>query len=208
MPRIEFIIPENPSRPFSLPMTDGFSALIGREEDCDIFLPLSSISGHHAVVERVSGGMKLRDIGSTNGLLIDGERVDQVVLSPSCRVMIGEAALVYSETDEERALFDSEKAQSQPLFSSPAKDPWAEDASPQDVDEDSFPSALIPLVQVEEQKPSYVPMVLYAIFIFALAVVAGMTYQHYKKTGDLLPLIWMGREPLSEKSQESVDKTE
>ena len=37
-------------------------------------------------------------------------------------------------------------------------------------------------------------MALYAVLMFFLAVFAGLTYKHYKVTGELLPLQWLGIE--------------
>ena len=37
-------------------------------------------------------------------------------------------------------------------------------------------------------------MALYAVLIFFLAVFAGLTYKHYRVTGELLPLQWLGIE--------------
>lgn len=205
MPRIEIIVPDSPDQPFSLPTTDGFSALIGREEDCDICIPIASVSSRHAVLERVPGGLVLRDIGSTNGLVVDGKRVEQVMLAPSIQVVMGEATLVYTESLDERSLFDSEKGveaaaevgggRSTPLSATPVNES-ADDA-------ESVPYS--PMVRVEVKKPNYLPMVLYAILVFGLAIIAGMTYQHYKKTGNLLPLIWMGREPIPAKAPAAED---
>lgn len=203
MPRIELIVPEFPDRPFSLPMTDGFSAVIGRDEGCDICIPIASVSSRHAVIKRVPGGIELSDLGSTNGLLVEGERVEKVMLSALHHVILGEATLVYSESAEEKAQFDSEEKN----VSSPAPvDPWAEDAP---AEKDSSESPYVPIViQVEGQKANYIRMVVYAIVVFILAAVAGMTYQHYKRTGNLLPLIWMGNEPRPVEASDSAEKAE
>ena len=40
----------------------------------------------------------------------------------------------------------------------------------------------------------YLWMALYAVLIFFLAVFAGLTYKHYRVTGELLPLQWLGIE--------------
>ena len=37
----------------------------------------------------------------------------------------------------------------------------------------------------------YLWMALYAVLIFFLAVFAGLTYKHYRVTGELLPLQWL-----------------
>lgn len=204
MPRIEIIVPDSPSQPFSLPTTEGFSAIIGREEDCDICVPIASVSSRHATLERVPRGIVLRDAGSTNGLIVDGMRVEKIMLSPSVQVMLGEATLVYSESPEERELFDSEKGEEDDKPIEQGQGISARQLPVGDADEKGEQVSFSPVIKVEVQKPNYLPMVLYAIVVFGLAIIAGMTYQHYKKTGNLLPLIWMGQEAKSTQLPQSL----
>ncbi len=49
---------------------------IGRDESNGIMLADASVSGRHATIERVAGGWKLADLGSTNGTLVNGRPVD------------------------------------------------------------------------------------------------------------------------------------
>lgn len=49
-------------------------ATIGRE-GCDINLPDPEASRRHAVVREVDGGLAIEDLGSTNGTLVNGQRI-------------------------------------------------------------------------------------------------------------------------------------
>lgn len=54
---------------------------IGRE-GCDITYPCPYVSGHHAVVEINSQSLVIKDLGSTNGLYINGKPVKEKELEP------------------------------------------------------------------------------------------------------------------------------
>lgn len=69
--------------------------IIGREEDCDLRIPVAEVSREHCRVEPADGGgLDLMDLGSSNGTFVNGERVEQASLSPGDVVRIGPAVLV------------------------------------------------------------------------------------------------------------------
>ncbi len=71
--------------------------VIGRGADCDVSLPHPSISRRHALLERLPDGLRLRDLGSLNGTLVDGRRLrEPTVLRPHERVGIGPYLFVYA----------------------------------------------------------------------------------------------------------------
>jgi ABC-type multidrug transport system ATPase subunit len=53
--------------------------LIGRSPDCDVCLPHPTVSRYHALLERLPEGLRLRDLGSVNGVLIGGQRIHEPV---------------------------------------------------------------------------------------------------------------------------------
>jgi serine phosphatase RsbU (regulator of sigma subunit) len=70
--------------------------IIGRNPDCDIVLAPKSVSRRHAAIVRRSVEYVLKDIGSTRGTYINGERLTQpAILSNGCTVQIGELQLVF-----------------------------------------------------------------------------------------------------------------
>jgi len=50
-------------------------AVIGRSSECDIVLDDSGVSRRHAEIRPVGSAWVLRDLGSTNGVLVDGAQV-------------------------------------------------------------------------------------------------------------------------------------
>jgi ABC transport system ATP-binding/permease protein len=73
--------------------------LIGRAGESDICLPHSSISRVHALLERLpDGALRLRDLGSLNGVLVDGRRIaEPTVVRPNERVGIGPYLFSYAD---------------------------------------------------------------------------------------------------------------
>jgi ABC-type multidrug transport system ATPase subunit/ABC-type multidrug transport system permease subunit len=64
--------------------------VIGRSPECDICLPHPSVSRYHALLERSSNGLLLRDLGSVNGIFVGGQRVlDSSLVREGERVGIG-----------------------------------------------------------------------------------------------------------------------
>lgn len=62
------------------------------------------MSGNHATLMREGDRWKLRDLGSTNGTLVDGERVDEVDLCDGDLVQLGHTAFLFREGVSSRRL--------------------------------------------------------------------------------------------------------
>jgi pSer/pThr/pTyr-binding forkhead associated (FHA) protein len=64
--------------------------LIGREQDCQLRPNSEMVSRHHCVFSLDDFSVRLRDLGSTNGTLVNGERIQrETVLSNTDRILIG-----------------------------------------------------------------------------------------------------------------------
>lgn len=71
--------------------------VVGRLKACDICLPDKNASRQHAAIEREGTGWALRDLGSTNGTLLNGEPVDRARLRDGDRITVGITELTFHE---------------------------------------------------------------------------------------------------------------
>jgi hypothetical protein len=75
----------------------GDRAVVGRLNACEICLSDVNVSREHAIFERDDDGWSIRDLGSTNGTLVNGKRVDHSHLRDGDVVVIGVTELIYHE---------------------------------------------------------------------------------------------------------------
>jgi pSer/pThr/pTyr-binding forkhead associated (FHA) protein len=66
--------------------------VIGRTSNCDLRIPLSSVSRQHCEVRLDNGQVKLRDLGSSNGTYHNHIRVQEVSLKPGDEIVVGPVA--------------------------------------------------------------------------------------------------------------------
>ena len=67
----------------------GSRVVIGRSREADIVLQDPNISRRHAELRRDEEGWQIVDLGSTNGIKVNGRRVDRQPLSPGDEITIG-----------------------------------------------------------------------------------------------------------------------
>jgi adenylate cyclase len=63
--------------------------IIGRRESCDIRMPFPNISGMHCELTFKEGYWSIRDLNSTNGIKVNGQRVIKKLLHPGDELSIG-----------------------------------------------------------------------------------------------------------------------
>jgi pSer/pThr/pTyr-binding forkhead associated (FHA) protein len=56
--------------------------LVGRSDECDVVIPSRKISRRHCVLASREHSLLVRDLGSTNGIRVNGVRVTYQVLQP------------------------------------------------------------------------------------------------------------------------------
>jgi pSer/pThr/pTyr-binding forkhead associated (FHA) protein len=65
-------------------------------------IPDDSVSSQHAKLTRREGVWVLTDLGSTNGTMVDGEKVEgDIPLAPGAFVRFGDVQLIFEPTDDD-----------------------------------------------------------------------------------------------------------
>ena len=196
MPRVTIAIPDRTPQPYRFPL-DTQLVTLGRGSENDIVIDCGSVSVRHAVMERLPGGYVLRDLGSTNGTKLDGERKDVIELRHGMVAQLGDVEFDFQLSEEERALM-------------PADVMTAKSSVP----DDTYPPALPPLSSEksgksdqqedqkkdDEEKPHLrhatsssksSPFSLFVLFLLSAGIVffVGLSARHHQETGS-----WFFRE--------------
>ena len=108
MPRVTITIADRTPQPYRFQL-DRMKVNMGRGSDNDIVIDDGSASVRHAVMERIDGGYQLRDLGSTNGIKLDGEKHEIIPLRHGLSVKIGDVSFDFTLTEEEREALAREK---------------------------------------------------------------------------------------------------
>ena len=75
----------------AIPLT-GPKLLVGRRSTCDIKLDFQNVSSHHCEFELRDGYWNIRDLGSSNGIKVNGERCSSRCITPGDVVTIAKHA--------------------------------------------------------------------------------------------------------------------
>ncbi len=78
----------------------GKACVIGSDPGCDVRLDDPTVSRRHAEARFFHGALQLVDLGSRNGLVYLGQRVDQLVLPWDAEVKLGRSSLRFSRPKE------------------------------------------------------------------------------------------------------------
>jgi serine phosphatase RsbU (regulator of sigma subunit) len=90
------VVREGPESGREFPLS-GDRAVIGSEPDLEVSLRSNAISRRHAQISCVHGDYFVEDLGSTNGTLLNGKRVDRrMPLAATDRLRVGEFILEFA----------------------------------------------------------------------------------------------------------------
>jgi hypothetical protein len=96
--RYALVVERGPRAGLTYVLGDGHT-LAGRSDDADIFLGDVTVSRHHARFVVDEAGLRVEDLGSTNGTYVNMERRDEAPLAPGDEVIIGKYHLVVAVGD-------------------------------------------------------------------------------------------------------------
>jgi FhaA, N-terminal domain/FHA domain len=75
----------------------GSRMLIGRSKEADIVIDDPNVSRRHAELRHQDGAWIVADLGSTNGVKVNGRRVEHAVLNPGDEIMLGLVRLSFEQ---------------------------------------------------------------------------------------------------------------
>jgi len=98
----------------ALALTSGRPFLAGRAMACELPISDPTVSRQHAALESVAGGVLVRDLQSTNGTYVNGQRVAREALAPpGSRISFGKVEFEVQESQAVAAPQDSGDESSQ-----------------------------------------------------------------------------------------------
>ncbi len=80
------LVPENGDPP--IPITKDLT-VVGRKEYCDVCIDDASLSKRHCVLVKTDGLLVVRDLATTNGTKVKGQRIRWAALLPEDRLTFG-----------------------------------------------------------------------------------------------------------------------
>ncbi|MBN1517755.1 Flp pilus assembly complex ATPase component TadA [Candidatus Sumerlaeota bacterium] len=81
-------------------LDEGMVLSFGRSDDANVVLPRGSVSRLHAQISVTDGVYKVQDLGSTNGVIVNGKRVREQALKPNDKLMMGEFMMLFQMQGE------------------------------------------------------------------------------------------------------------
>lgn len=121
--------------------------VVGRGEECDLRLPHKSVSKMHCVIVKTDGLLLLRDLGSTNGTRVNGQRVRRAALLPNDLLNI--ASLKYQVEFAQEVAGEPIPEPTQKVEAE-LSNPAVQDAEPKDL-----PPAELPAIQTNQLPDVY-----------------------------------------------------
>lgn len=124
----ELVLPPAPS-----------SVVIGRGEGCDLQLPDADASREHATITRDHRGVRVRDLGSKNGVIVNGRPTRDAGLRDRDELQIGATVLAFedpaaAELDAVVAAPEAEVVLPEPVLVAPTEPEPPPSASEREVD--------------------------------------------------------------------------
>lgn len=184
---------EGEPQSYKLQDTPGMEILIGRNEECQISLPqVNGVSGVHCSLYFDGTQYYIIDRQSTNGVLCNGEPIENTILKRGDVYTIGEATIV----------FDPEVATAAPSVQDPPRPETKAAAS--GVRRKRLAGSAVSASRLGSEVPQYrakkpsavaqVFTVLYVVVMLGIAFYGGMVLRHWNETGKIF-LPWIDPDP-------------
>lgn len=78
-------------------LNEGDVFILGRAPECDLVVDAPQVSGRHLRIAVVQGAFHVEDLGSSNGLYVDGQRVERAKVDSASLIGLGTHVLTMSQ---------------------------------------------------------------------------------------------------------------
>lgn len=156
---------------------------MGRGSDNDIIIDSGSVSGKHAEMHRVKGGYELRDLGSTNGIKLKGNRQQVITLHSGMTAHLGDVSFEFSLTDDEQETLKKEKPYED---LPPIKDEEPKKKASANDDGGAKPFPRRKPEPVAQPAEVGFGMIVFFLILAGAAFCVGLAVRHNKDTGESL----------------------
>jgi pSer/pThr/pTyr-binding forkhead associated (FHA) protein len=93
---------------------------IGRGSYCDLFIDHATVSTIHCEVILEAGGMTVRDLGSTNGTFVNGQKIRFAPIQIGDQLKVGSVAVVIEEAEVLVVIPEFREEAKPPVMKTPA----------------------------------------------------------------------------------------
>ena len=114
--------------------------VVGRKQGvCDVFLDRGNVSKIHCLIIKTDGLLLVRDLGSTNGTLVNGQKVSRGALLPGDELSFGSLTFQVQFGAEMSGAMSPERTEAMPVVPEPGVEGSASGESDSSDSLDEFP---------------------------------------------------------------------
>jgi pSer/pThr/pTyr-binding forkhead associated (FHA) protein len=103
---------------FSLPES---TTVIGRRHDCDLCIPLKTVSRKHCQLIQNKEAINILDLGSRSGTFLNGKRIDEATVKAGDYIKIGPLIFLLQIDGKPEKITPPKPAKPKPVKPKPAK---------------------------------------------------------------------------------------
>jgi len=93
--------------------------VVGRQNDCQIYLKNDTLSRQHAEISQTPEGYVIRDLDSHNGIVVNGHTVKETILHNGDQIMFGRVMVKFVNPQEEPSAVLEQSIEDTPILAKP-----------------------------------------------------------------------------------------